>query len=64
MKRKTKLYRSGHGLVVTLPADWIRGHGLVAGATLDMEYDDGNVRVMPEKPEGILLRILKTTKVG
>ena len=67
MKRPTKVYRNGSGLVVTLPSDWLRGLGIRAGDVLEMEYTDSWVSVRipePARKDGILLKILKTTRVG
>jgi antitoxin component of MazEF toxin-antitoxin module len=33
----------GHSLVVTLPPDWCRGHHVVPGTALVVEYDDTSV---------------------
>lgn len=53
--------------MVTLPSDWLRGLGIRAGDVLEMEYTDSWVSVRipePARKEGLLLQILKTTRVG
>ena len=53
VKRPAKVFRSGsNGLVVTLPADWVRGLGLMPGTLLEIEYSDDEmiVRIPPRSP--------------
>jgi len=70
MKRQVHVYRSGNGLVVTLPVDWTRGLGLHAGMLLEMEYTDHEMAVRlplpipaPKKKDSLLLQLLKTTQI-
>jgi len=51
VKRPTKVYRNGSGLVVTLPSDWLRGLGIRAGEVLEMEYTDSSVTVRRPLPD-------------
>lgn len=41
-----RLVRAGDSLAVTLPPDWLRGHGLKAGDPVELAYDEV-VRVRP-----------------
>ena len=42
--RTAHIFRSGGAMAVVLPADWVRGHGLRPGDSVNLEYD-GDVRV-------------------
>lgn len=68
MKRPVKVFRSGsNGLVVMLPADWVRGLGLLPGTVLEMEYSDVAVTVrrpLPPPPAiSPVLKLLKKTQL-
>lgn len=49
-KRVGHALQLGGSLTATLPADWVRGHGLKAGDELMVEYDADSVTVRPKRP--------------
>ena len=50
-RREATALRHGTSLLVTLPADWVRGNGIKAGDRLVVEYGDV-VTVRTAKPAG------------
>ena len=52
VKRTAKVWRVGSGLVINIPADWVRGLGLMPGTLLEIEYSDDEmiVRIPPRAP--------------
>lgn len=38
-KRRSKVFRSGTGLVLLIPKDWVRGMEIAAGDELELFYD-------------------------
>ncbi len=39
----------GSSYMVALPPDWLRGHGLVKGAEVEIRYGDGDLIVRPRE---------------